>query len=143
MVAALIAVLTLSIATFSQYTKSTLTPPPPPPVSDAGKDDGDSIKMISRVRPTVQMSAEDFKPGEYPADLRNPSNIKTEAVYDPTSGMYVLHTKIGEKDIVTPFLMTAEQYHELVNKQEMYDYFHSQNQAIYEKKVKRLSIFLI
>lgn len=136
MVAALIAVLTLSIATFSQYTKSTLTPPPPPPVSDAGKDDGDSIKMISRVRPTVQMSAEDFKPGEYPADLRNPSNIKTEAVYDPTSGMYVLHTKIGEKDIVTPFLMTAEQYHELVNKQEMYDYFHSQNQAIYEKKGK-------
>lgn len=105
-------------------------------MSDAGKDDGDSIKMISRVRPTVQMSAEDFKPGEYPADLRNPSNIKTEAVYDPTSGMYVLHTKIGEKDIVTPFLMTAEQYHELVNKQEMYDYFHSQNQAIYEKKGK-------
>lgn len=32
--------------------------------------------------------------------------------------------------------MTAEQYHELVNKQEMYDYFHSQNQAIYEKKGK-------
>lgn len=134
--AALIAVLTLSIASFSQYTKSTLDPPPPPPVPDTSSSGGDSVKLISPVRPTVQMRAEDFKPGEYPADLRNPSNIKTEAVYDPQAGMYVLHTKIGEKDIITPFLMTAEQYHEIANRSEMFDYFHSQNQSIFENKGK-------
>lgn len=132
--AALIGALALSLTSYSQYTKSNLEAPPPAPVMPV--EDKDTSGMLSPVRPTVQTKAEDYKPGEYPADLRNPSNIKTEAVYDPESGMYVLHTKIGDKDIVTPFLMTAEQYHEIANRSEMYDYFHSQNQSIYENKGK-------
>ena len=136
LVSALIAVLALSVASFSQYTKSTLDPPPPPPVPDTTITGGDSVKTIFPVKPTVQITAEDFKGSEYPADLRDPSNITTQPVYDPELGMYVLHTRIGEKDLITPFMMSAEDYHDMVNRQEMYDYFRSQNSANFEQKGK-------
>ena len=135
-VAALIAVLTLSLASFSQYTTSTIDPPPPPPQPDTNITGGDSVELMSPVRHTVKMRAEDYGRGEYPADLRDPSNITTQPVFDPETGMYVLHTKIGEKDIITPFMMKAEDYHNMVNREEMYDYFRSQNSANFEQKGK-------
>ncbi len=136
MVAVLIVVLALSVVSYSQYTKSTLTPPPPPPVPDTRVTGGDSVKLISPVQTTVPIEASDYKGEEHPLDLRNPSNITTEAVYDPASGMYVIHTKIGDKDIITPMMMTAEEYHEMVNRDEMYDYFRAQNAANFEQKGK-------
>lgn len=136
MVAALASVLLISLVSFSQYTKSTLAPPPPPPVPDTPATGGDSVELISPVKPTVAIEAEDYRGGEHPLDLRDPSNITTQAIYDPESGMYVLHTRIGEKDIITPFMMTAEDYHDMVNRQEMYDYFRSQNTANFEQKGK-------
>ncbi|MDE5839695.1 MAG: cell surface protein SprA, partial [Muribaculaceae bacterium] len=135
-VVALTAVLALSFVSFSQYTKSTLEPPPPPPVPDTVVTGGDSVKTIFPVKPTVQINAEDFKANEYPADLRDPKNLTTHAVYDPDEGKYVLHTRIGEKDIITPFMMTADDYNDMVNRREMYDYFRSQNSANYEQKGK-------
>ncbi len=134
--AVLIVVLALSVVSYSQYTKSTLTPPPPPPVPDTRVIGGDSVKLISPVQTTVPIEASDYKGEEHPLDLRNPSNITTEAVYDPASGMYVIHTKIGDKDIITPMMMTAEEYHEMVNRDEMYDYFRAQNAANFEQKGK-------
>ncbi|MCM1490899.1 MAG: cell surface protein SprA [Muribaculum sp.] len=135
-VAALISVLAISLVSFSQYTKSTLTPPPPPPVPDTNVRGGDSVQLQSPVRPTVSIGLEDYEGKEYPTDLKNPKNITTEAVYDPESGMYVIHTKLGEKDIITPFMMTAEEYHDKLNREEMYDYFRSQNSANFEQKGK-------
>ena len=136
LVAALIGVLTLSFVSFSQYVKSTLDPPPPPPVPDTTVAGGDSVSTIYPVRPTVAIEAEDYVGKEYPADLHDPSNLTTQVVYDPESGMYVIHTKVGEKDLLTPFMMTAEQYHDMVNREEMYDYFRSQNSANFEQKGK-------
>lgn len=95
------------------------------------------MELISPVSPTIAIEAEDYKEKEYPLDLRTPSNIKTEAVFDPEIGMYVIHTKVGERDIITPMMMTAEDYHEMVNKGEMYDYFRSQNTANFEQKGKQ------
>lgn len=131
---ALIAVLTISLVSFSQYKKSTIDPPPPPPHPDTEIVGGDSLEMISPVRPTIPISTEDFSRKEYPADLNTPKNITTEAIYDPEAGMYVLHTRLGEKDILTPFLMNAADYHDMVNRQEMQDYFRSQNSLNFEQK---------
>lgn len=58
---------------------------------------GDSVKLASPVSPTVPILADDYKGREYPADLKDPKNIVTEAVFDPESGMYVLHTKVGRR----------------------------------------------
>lgn len=95
------------------------------------------MELISPVSPTIAIEAEDYKEKEYPLDLRTPSNIKTEAVFDPEIGMYMIHTKIGERDVITPMMMTAEDYHEMVNRGEMYDYFRSQNTANFEQKGKQ------
>ncbi len=136
MVVALISVLLISLVSYSQYTKSTLTAPPPPPVPDTSVTGGDSVQLLSPVSPTVAIELEDVKGKEYPLDLRDPSNIKTEAIYDPELGMYLIHTKIGEKDLITPFMMPADEYHDMINRGEMYDYFRSQNTANFEQKGK-------
>lgn len=75
--------------------------------------------------------------GEYPADLKTPPNIRTEAVYDPGSGMFVIHTRLGDKDIVTPFLMTPEEYAKEMMRQDMFGYFHKRNSETFEKKDKQ------
>ena len=61
------------------------------------------------------------------ADLSSPSNIKTEAIYDPDLGMYVIHTRLGERDLVTPMLMSPEEYNNWENRRSMQSYFQSRN----------------
>ncbi len=133
---ALITVLAISFVSFPQYTVSTLQPPPPPPLPDTDVKGGDSVQLMSPVRHTVPLRVEDIKGKEYPADLKDPSNIQTHAVYDPEAGMYVLHTRLGETDIITPFMMEAGDYHDMINRREMQDYFQSQNAAVFEQKGK-------
>ena len=111
-------------------------PPPfvPVSISAEGKD---SSGMISPVRPTVPVTQEDFGGKEYAADLKDPSNISTEAVYDPRTGTYYIHTKLGKNDIVTPFQMSAQDYNKMVFRQGMQDYFKEKNSEIFEKKDKQ------
>ena len=52
-------------------------------------------------------------------DLQNPDNVKTEVEYQPTTGYYIIHTKIGDVDIATPYLMTAEKYNQYAEQQAM------------------------
>ncbi len=88
-----------------------------------------TVPEIKQANPLVK--------GEYPADLKTPSNIKTEAIYDPGIGMFVIHTKLGEKDIVTPFLLTPEEYAKYAFRQDMFDYFNQRNSESFEKKDKQ------
>ncbi|MDE5976646.1 MAG: cell surface protein SprA, partial [Muribaculaceae bacterium] len=73
---------------------------------------------------------------EYVADLTTPSNIKTEVVYDPESAMYYIHTKIGDRDIVTPYAMSADEYNSMLTRREMFDYFHERNRESVQEKEK-------
>ncbi len=57
----------------------------------------DTLKLKSRVKPTVGFTGSDRPEVEYPVDLRTPDNIRTETVYDPVSGMFVIHTRLGNK----------------------------------------------
>ncbi len=108
--AALVAALLLSAGSaLAQYYQSQLAPPPPAPVpasADAKKAPADSIGLHFKVRPTVPQTYDDLKTGEYAADLKTPSNITTTAEYDYESGCYVIHTKVGDNDIVTPFMLS-------------------------------------
>jgi len=108
-----------------------------PPVSTPFSGQKDSSGMISPVKPTIPVQPEDFGQKEYAADLKNPSNLKTEAVYDPESHTYYIHTKIGDRDIVTPFQMSAEDYNRIALRQGMQDYFRSKNSEIFENKEKQ------
>lgn len=139
--ALIILILAGAIATRSQTRsgRQPLSPPPPPPVSEYIPDTRipDSILMPSDVQPTIPRGYEDYAGREYAADLSTPDNIKTEVSYDPDLGMYVIRTKLGENDIVTPYLMTTEQYNAIANRNDMYAYFRSKNAESYEQKEKQ------
>lgn len=138
----LVTALLASVFSFSyaQYYKSQLDPPPPAPAPKPLNRpvSNDSIKTISPVRKTLPENYDDYAGDkEYAADLRNPSNIKTEVVYDPDAGMYVIHTKLGDHDIVTPYMMSSDEYNSVANRGELFDYFRQRNSESYEKKDKQ------
>lgn len=137
----LITALPFGIIAWPQYYKSELKPPPPPPENYplGGSPEftpADSIELPARVQPTVPRGYEDYNNPEYPADLRNPSNIKTEVVYDPAEGMYVFKTLVGDREIVTPYMMSAEEYDNMMMRRDMFSYFNSRNSETFEKKDK-------
>ena len=137
----LMTVLPFGIIAWPQYYKSQLKPPPPPPQDTPGTpvsapEGRDSVGMLSPVHPTIPRGFEDYDNPEYPADLRTPENVKTEVVYDPASGMYVFRTLVGDNEIVTPYMMTPEQYANVLMRQDMFSYFNSRNAETFEKKDK-------
>ncbi|MBP3299734.1 MAG: cell surface protein SprA [Muribaculaceae bacterium] len=116
-----------------------LAPPPsnPPVQYISGTHIPDSIIMPSPVQTTLPQEYADYAGREYAADLRDPSNIKTEAVYDPETGMYVLHTKVGDMDLVTPYQMSASEYNRVAIRQDMMDYYRQRNAENFEQKEKQ------
>ncbi|MDE6558594.1 MAG: cell surface protein SprA, partial [Muribaculaceae bacterium] len=129
----LLLALIVSVASLGQYRKSELDPPPPPPAGNAAAgylgntDIPDSIILPSPVSPTLPRGYADYLGKEYAADLSDPSNITTQAEFDPATGMYVLRTRLGEYDIVTPYMMTPEEYNAAINRRVMFDYFQEKN----------------
>lgn len=121
--------------TYGQYYKSTLPPPapvtPPPPANPA-----DSIMMPFPVQQTVPQSYGNLMEDEFAADLATPSNIKTEAEYDPATGCYIIRTKLGDIDIATPFMLSASQYNNWQLRQSMQEYYRQRNSELVEKKEK-------
>lgn len=133
--AVLLTVLPFGILAFPQYYKSKITPPPEYP-ENPNLNEGDSVELPSRVQPTIPRGYDDYNNPEYPADLRTPSNIKTEVIFDPALGMYVFHTKIGDRDVVTPYMMSDEEYSNLMMRRDMFGYFNERNSESFEKKDK-------
>lgn len=130
-------VLLITLWARPQYRKSELKPPPPSQPVSPSKTPADTVEMHSRVQPTIPVSADDYMGNkEYAADLRDPSNIKTEAIYDPELGMFVLHTKVGEQDIVTPYMMSVEEYNKMAVHRDLFNYFDERNRESFEKKDK-------
>ncbi len=128
----------IAILSAAQYRKSEIAPPPPdPPLYLDNTDIPDSIILPSPVSPTLPRGYEDYIGREYAADLEDPSNITTEAVYDPELKMYVLHTKLGDTDIITPYMMTPEQYNRMETRNALYGYFRQRNSVTEQAKEKQ------
>ncbi|MCM1319007.1 MAG: cell surface protein SprA [Muribaculaceae bacterium] len=123
----------------SNKTSSGTLPPPPsdPPVNFVSPGIPDSIILPSPVQTTLPTEYADYLGKEYAADLRDPSNIKTEATYDPATGLYLIRTKVGDMEVVTPYQMTSNQYNSVEVRKDMYDYFQQRNAEIFEEKEKQ------
>ncbi len=63
------------------------------------------------------------KQSKNPFELKDPSAIKKEVVYDPKTGLYVLHEKIGDLDIRPPTYMTFDEYVKWKAKEDEKNYF--------------------
>ena len=119
---------TVPLLSSGQYYNPEVNPPapaaypPPAPLNPA-----DSIMLPFPVQQTVPQSYEDLMSDELAYDLADPSNIRTEAEYDPATGCYVVRTKMGDLDIATPFLMTAQQYNDWQMRRSMQQYYRERN----------------
>ena len=121
---------------YAQYKTSTL--PPPPPVADRAaasrSSQSDSIALRYPVQSTVPSTYDDLSESERSIDLKNPSNITTEAEYDYETGCYVIRTKLGDNEIATPFMLSSDEYNNLVLKQSMQEYYRTKNAELQQKK---------
>lgn len=62
-----------------------------------------------------------------PIDLEDPSNIKTEVIYDDKNHYYIFRTKVGDQVLSTPFSMTPSEYTDFLQKKSMNEYFKNKN----------------
>ncbi|MCM1412731.1 MAG: cell surface protein SprA [Bacteroides sp.] len=126
----MIAVSLFGAAAWAQYYKSELPPPPATTSSasaSASKNTPATDSISFAVSPTLPQTYEDLMADPLPFDLNTPSNIVTEAEYDPTLGYYVIHTRVGNRDISTPFMLTEQQYNNWQLRQSMQNYYRQRN----------------
>ena len=72
--------------------------------------------------------------------LPEPDNMKTEVVYQPSTGYYVVHTKIGDVDITTPYLMTNKEYQDYSEQQMMHKYWQQKISEVEHNNEKKFDI---
>ena len=68
--------------------------------------------------------------------MKDPANITTQAEYDSETGRYIIHTKIGDREISTPFILSADEYNDMELRNSMMDYYRKKNAELYEQKDK-------
>ena len=61
-----------------------------------------------RIQPTAPLTHDDLDSSA--VDLKMPDNIKQEAVYNDSLGLYFIGSKMGDGYLNTPILMTPEEY---------------------------------
>lgn len=76
---------------------------------------------------SIPTSYDDLMRDELAYDLRTPSNIVTSAEYDPATGFYVVHTRMGDVEIGQPFIITKQQYDNWQLRRSMQSYYRQRN----------------
>lgn len=108
--------------------QSQVTPPPVTPVGvNQKKSPKDSVELRQPVADKVSDNYGNLQFVQQPTDLKNPDNVTTTVEYDPATGMYVVHTKIGDNDVVTPFLLNRDEYNNTALRQSMVEYYRQKN----------------
>ena len=114
----------------AQYVTSTFPPPPPPPDTrpSARQQTTPQLDLHFDVKPTIPNNYDDIQGlGEYSADLKTPSNITSDVEFDPETGCYVIHTRLGDYDIVTPYIMSPDEYSNMDFRRSMMEYYRQKN----------------
>jgi cell surface protein SprA len=89
--------------------------------------------------PVAKTSPETYKDvtEQHPIDLKTPENVHSEIEYNPKTNRYLLRTKIGDMEVVTPFSMTREEYLDYHAQQSLYQYFLQKNREEVANEGKR------
>ena len=86
--------------------------------------ENDSVKMAPlQVQPVGVDNYEALISPRSSLDLPNPENVTTTVEYDAVVGCYVVHTRIGDVDIATPYMMTMDEYRAYSERETMGKYW--------------------
>ena len=86
--------------------------------------DNDSIVMAPlQVQSVGVENYEQLTRPQSSLDLQNPDNVTTSVEYDARLGCYVMHTRLGDTDISTPYMMTAEEYRAYSEREQIGQYW--------------------
>lgn len=120
----------------AQYKESEVVPPPTM-FTGRSTENNDSTGLPFGTNPTITPGYDELLDGNRNAiDLKDPSNITTEAVYDHTTGCYIIRTKVGDREISTPFILSADDYNDLEMRKSLTEYYRKKNQELFEAKDK-------
>ncbi len=114
------------------YEPQVQAPPPTIPMRPFAGEQMDTILPDGRrdVRPTIPRNFEELMQWEFAQDLNQPSNITTEAEYDPLTQSYIVHVRLGKQDLVTPFALTRKQFEQWQTRQTLGRYWQKRNSEL-------------
>ena len=133
----------LSISTFAmvpqddktQKQKNAAPPPKEQPVLAEEEEIPDSLLHPRwKIKKTSPLYVADLDSSV--VDLRMPDNIKQQAEYNDSTGVYLIGSKIGSTYLNTPILMTPEEYQEWSRERELRKFFRQKNAANFAAKGK-------
>jgi len=126
----------------AQYHKSTLKAPAPaqsvaPIKSSSDNSSNEDSNLPYPIKQAAPHSYEELlNPQETPIDLKQPSNIESHAEYDPITHTYVIRTTVGDREIITPFILSEKQYNDWKIRESMQEYYRQRNSEAVENKAK-------
>lgn len=127
----------MHIVAQSQNFESKVTPPPVVPDSKkTTKSTKDTLNLPYKVGDKLTNSYGNLQFVESPTDIKNPANITTTTEFDPATGNYVVHTRLGDNDIVTPFILSPDEYNNVALRQSMQEYYRQKNAEYMQEKKK-------
>lgn len=74
------------------------------------------------VKPIEAVTYDNFQE-QSPIDLKDPVNMTSEVEYDPATGYYIFHNRVGDMDIATPFVLSEDEYRNYALQQSMNSYW--------------------
>ncbi len=127
--------------------KNDNTPPPadtpeqPDDEDDTSVTPADSAIMAPlKVKQLGANSYEELTAPQSSMDLNDPDNVKTEVIYDPYSGGYIIHTKIGDTDVATPYLLTESEYKDFSERELMHRYWQQKISEVEHNNERKFDI---
>ncbi|MBR5102801.1 MAG: cell surface protein SprA, partial [Muribaculaceae bacterium] len=113
-----------------------MAPPPPPPERGATpqQKQQSNVDLQQQIKPLIQHDYSDLKNVGTAAELKSPSNVTTKTEFDPETGCYIIRTYVGDNEIVTPFILTPQEYNDIELRESMREYYRVKNAEAVEKK---------
>ena len=96
----------------------------------------DTIEARFPVSETTPADIDDLQ--QRPLDLKQPTNIVTDTIYNEKEGTYRLSTRLGENTLLTaPILLTPEEYAKWQERSTMNRFFRKKNYEAWESSQKK------
>jgi len=104
--------------------------PPEPPQDVIAKDTASLTFPVAKIAPENYEDLQQI----HPIDLKTPDNFNSNFQYNPLTNQYELRSKIGDADLLTPLVLTPEEYFKYSLQKSMNAYYQNKYEEEFLKK---------